>query len=82
MNALPRFDQVELGTPAVAADAQTTFDAILNAEGPIDWTTPEQIDVKHLYGSDVYESMDHLHTFPGMPPFLRGPYSTMYTSRP
>lgn len=48
MNALPRFDQVELGTPAVAADAQTTFDAILNAEGPIDWTTPEQIDVKHL----------------------------------
>jgi len=82
VNALPRFDQVELGTPAVAADAQTTFDAILNAEGPIDWTTPEQIDVKHLYGSDVYESMDHLHTFPGMPPFLRGPYSTMYTSRP
>ncbi len=82
MNALPRFDQVELGTPAVDPDAQATFDAILNADGPIDWTTPEQIDVKHLYGSDVYDSMDHLHTMPGMPPFLRGPYSTMYTSRP
>ncbi|WIY81824.1 methylmalonyl-CoA mutase [Propionimicrobium sp. PCR01-08-3] len=82
MNALPRFDQIELGTPAISADAQARFDEILNAEGPVDWTTPEKIDVEHLYGADVYEGMDHLHTMPGIPPFLRGPYATMYTSRP
>ena len=42
------------------------------------WTTPEGIDVKPIYGADDLAGLDHLNTMPGMPPFLRGPYPTMY----
>ena len=82
MNDLPRFDSIELGTPAIADDAQATFEELLNASNPVEWTTPEQIPVDHLYGADAYEGLDHLNTMPGIAPFMRGPYSTMYTSRP
>ena len=82
MNALPRFDQIELGAPAAAADGTAKFDDLLAQSGPEEWLTPEQIPVGHLYGEDVYSGMDFLDTMPGIPPFLRGPYSTMYVSRP
>jgi methylmalonyl-CoA mutase len=42
----------------------------------------EQIDVKPLYTSKDYEGLAHLNTMPGLPPFLRGPYPTMYVTRP
>ncbi|OBK16302.1 methylmalonyl-CoA mutase [Mycobacterium asiaticum] len=52
----------------------------------LEWQTPEGIDVKPVYisqdraaaGEDGYP----LHTFPGEPPFLRGPYPTMYVNQP
>jgi len=44
--------------------------------------TPEQIPVQPLYSSADLEGLEHLHTMPGLPPFLRGPYSTMYAGRP
>ena len=50
-------------------------------EGPV-WTTPEGIDVKRLYTAADLEGLDHLETVPGLPPFLRGPYASMYTKRP
>jgi methylmalonyl-CoA mutase len=46
------------------------------------WHTPEEIPVKALYTAADLESIDHLDTMPGMPPFLRGPYATMYVQRP
>ena len=46
------------------------------------WSTPEGIDVKRLYTAADLEGLDHLHTVPGLPPFLRGPYSSMYVRRP
>ena len=49
---------------------------------PLSWRTPEQIDVKSLYSAADLEGIDHLETMPGMPPFLRGPYATMYVQRP
>ena len=82
MNALPRFDPIELGTPESAADAQTRFAELLAESGPEEWLTPEQLPVDHLYRSDVFADMDFLNTMPGIPPYLRGPYSTMYVSRP
>ena len=46
------------------------------------FTTPEQIQVSPLYdGSDI-GSCKHVDTYPGMAPFVRGPYSTMYVQRP
>ena len=46
------------------------------------WKTPEQIDVKPVYGHIDLEGMEHLNYAAGIVPFLRGPYSTMYVMRP
>lgn len=47
-----------------------------------DWLTPEQIPVKPVYTKEDLEGMEHLAYAAGIPPFLRGPYSTMYVMRP
>ena len=44
--------------------------------------TPEGINIKPLYTYEDNENINHLNTFPGEPPFLRGPKATMYTGRP
>ncbi|PEN15115.1 methylmalonyl-CoA mutase [Longibacter salinarum] len=46
------------------------------------WTTPENIDVSPAYGPDALDDLDHLNYAAGLPPYLRGPYSTMYNFRP
>jgi len=46
------------------------------------WTTPEGIDVKSSYGPEDIAGLDFLDTWPGAPPFLRGPYPTMYVTQP
>lgn len=45
-------------------------------------STPEGIDVQSSYDTDDVKGLPHLGTVPGSPPFLRGPYATMYASRP
>ncbi|MDD2245863.1 MAG: methylmalonyl-CoA mutase [Proteiniphilum sp.] len=47
-----------------------------------DWITPEQIPVKPVYTKEDLEGMEHLNYAAGIPPYLRGPYSTMYVMRP
>jgi methylmalonyl-CoA mutase len=46
------------------------------------WRTNEQIDVRPLYTRQDYEGLEHLDYTAGLPPFLRGPYATMYVLRP
>ena len=46
------------------------------------WKTPEQISVKNVYTKDDLLNMEHLNYAAGIPPYLRGPYSTMYVIRP
>src|SRR5512133_3879357 len=46
------------------------------------WSTPEKIEVKHVYSADDLAGMEHLNYAAGIPPFLRGPYSTMYVRKP
>jgi len=46
------------------------------------WQTPEGITVKPLYTAADLEGLEHVNTFPGLPPYLRGPRATMYTGRP
>jgi methylmalonyl-CoA mutase len=46
------------------------------------WLTPEGIAVKPAYGPDDLAGLDFLDTYPGLPPFLRGPYPTMYVTSP
>lgn len=43
------------------------------------WQSPEKIDIA---GSYAHQAYDHLRFTAGVPPFLRGPYASMYTVRP
>ena len=46
------------------------------------WRTMEQIDIKPLYTREDTEKEEHLGYTAGVPPYLRGPYPTMYVVRP
>ena len=46
------------------------------------WETPEGIAVKPLYTGADLAGVDFLGTYPGIAPFLRGPYPTMYVNQP
>lgn len=72
MSAIPDFSTVSLGNPATGGSA---------VEGDV-WETPERIAVKPLYTAEDIEGLDFLKTWPGLPPFLRGPYPTMYVNKP
>jgi methylmalonyl-CoA mutase len=47
-----------------------------------DWQTPEKVSVKPVYTAADLKGMEHLQYAAGVPPFLRGPYSSMYVMRP
>src|SRR6187455_1795730 len=46
------------------------------------WLTPEGIPVKPGYSEADLEGIDFLETWPGVAPYLRGPYPTMYVNQP
>lgn len=46
------------------------------------WISAEKIKVKPVYSADDLEDVEHMDYASGIPPFLRGPYSTMYVMRP
>ncbi|MGY1703272.1 methylmalonyl-CoA mutase [Geodermatophilus sp. SYSU D00697] len=86
MSGIPDFGGVELGRPAAGATAddwakrfeETTGRSVAEAT----WETPEGIAVPPLYTPADLEGLDFLATLPGLPPYLRGPYPTMYTTQP
>ncbi len=47
-----------------------------------EWIPAEQIPVKKRYADTDLAGMEHLSYAAGLPPFLRGPYSTMYVMKP
>ncbi|MFF5231322.1 methylmalonyl-CoA mutase [Dactylosporangium sp. NPDC000521] len=70
---IPDFTEVALGTPRVDATPPEPAEA---------WQTPEGIDVAGVHGASDLDGLDFLDTYPGIAPFLRGPYPTMYTTQP
>ncbi|MEP9397160.1 methylmalonyl-CoA mutase [Mesorhizobium sp. KR2-14] len=46
------------------------------------WHTPEGIAVKHRYGAHDLADLPYLDTYPGIAPYIRGPYPTMYVQQP
>ncbi|MDD3144007.1 MAG: methylmalonyl-CoA mutase [Candidatus Cloacimonetes bacterium] len=46
------------------------------------WRTNEQLDVKPLYTKADLDTLQHLDYLSGLPPFLRGPYPSMFVQRP
>ncbi len=73
MSAVPDFTTLDLGAGRP--------DGAPVPEGE-PWVTPEQIPVKPLYTEADLAGLDFLDTVPGAPPYLRGPYPTMYTTQP
>lgn len=70
----PNFNNIDVSniTSSGAATLQTEEN----------WLTPEQIPVKPFYEKNDWKGMEHLQYAAGIPPFLRGPYSSMYVTRP
>jgi len=73
----PDFSKIDF-TPT----AGQTGSEPLHQEFQEDWLTPEQIPIKPVYTKSDIENCEHLSYAAGLPPFLRGPYSTMYVTRP
>jgi methylmalonyl-CoA mutase len=72
MSRIPDFAKVEFAEGPVAAAATTAAP----------WLTPEGIAVKAVYGPDDVAGLDFLDTYPGIAPYLRGPYPAMYVTQP
>ncbi|MFK8033243.1 MAG: methylmalonyl-CoA mutase [Hyphomicrobiales bacterium] len=47
-----------------------------------DWKTPEGVSINSRNGPEALQGLEHLDSWPGLPPYLRGPYPTMYVQRP
>ncbi|HEX3792286.1 MAG TPA: methylmalonyl-CoA mutase [Pseudonocardiaceae bacterium] len=84
-NSVPNFADVELGAPQ-PVDPDQWRHALheRTGKGPdaLTWETPEGIGIKPVYTDEDLAGIDFLDTFPGAPPFLRGPYPTMYVNQP
>src|SRR6201994_3064375 len=72
MSRIPDFADTPFETVAVAPPA--------GHAAP--WLTPEGIPVKPVYGESDLKGVDFLETWPGIAPYLRGPYPTMYVNQP
>ncbi len=87
MSAIPSFADVHLepaNAPPPAADL-AAWEKAAEAElghKPEPWQTPEGIAVKPMYSAKDLEGLDFLDTMPGIAPYLRGPYPTMYVNKP
>jgi methylmalonyl-CoA mutase len=83
---LPDFTEVGLAEPPEPGPhAEKQWRDALDAAGEHSgqpWVTPEGIDVKPLYTGADLDGLDFLATYPGLPPYLRGPYPTMYVNQP
>jgi methylmalonyl-CoA mutase len=72
MSQVPNFAKVDFAdTPVFAGNGSAK-----------PWVTPEAIPVKPGYSEADLAGLDFLDTYPGKPPFLRGPYPAMYAAQP
>ncbi len=73
MSRLPNFGDMEWTLPEAGKAAR----------GPDEgWLTPEGIRLAQVYDQTALDGLDFLDTMPGLAPFLRGPYPTMYVQQP
>jgi len=83
MSRLPDFSTIEFDAPAEGSSSPLAdWKALVGGRADQSWKTPEGIEVKPVYTAEDLGPVTHLETMPGLPPFLRGPYSTMYVRRP
>jgi methylmalonyl-CoA mutase len=66
---------------ALDYDALAPGNAAAGAAGPV-WETPEGVAVRPVYGPEDAAGLDFPETWPGLAPYVRGPYPTMYATNP
>lgn len=86
MKPFPNFAEIAFEVPPVHAswgDWQVKFEEE-TGKSLDQWVfkTLEQVELKPLYTVDDYQGCEHLDSMPGLAPYLRGPYGSMYLSRP
>ena len=90
MTRIPDFSRVDWAVaPSASPEARPPGASPQRAAGgssssgvDASWLTPEGIPVKPAYGPADRAGLDFLDTYPGLPPYLRGPYPTMYVNQP
>ncbi|WP_199439512.1 methylmalonyl-CoA mutase [Umezawaea beigongshangensis] len=82
---IPNFADIGIGE-LEPGDARAWRAALREATGEdadaLSRETPEGIVLKPVYGPEDTAGLDFLDTYPGIAPFLRGPYPTMYVNQP
>jgi methylmalonyl-CoA mutase len=86
MSEIPNFATIPLESPKPPDDSGRWQQDLLAATGKsadaLAWQAPEGIAIKPLYTAEDIEGFDFPHGFPGIAPFVRGPYPTMYVNQP
>ena len=76
----PDFKQIDIDSNHKTIDTNEVWGRKNNINP--DWKTTENIELKPVYTSEELAGMEHLNYAAGLVPFLRGPYSTMFVTRP
>ncbi|WP_307872513.1 methylmalonyl-CoA mutase [Paractinoplanes ovalisporus] len=84
---IPDFSAAQLTSPGLApGSAEGWRDAVREETGrpaeELTWHTPEGIAVPPLFTGADLRGLDFLNTYPGITPYVRGPYPTMYVNQP
>ncbi len=82
MSRFPELRSIPFDDPRTRAVPSTRAEVERSEGLPEPVTTPEGITLEPFYDAASLEDVDHLGTLPGFPPFVRGPYATMYVRRP
>ncbi|MBE9373233.1 methylmalonyl-CoA mutase [Saccharopolyspora sp. HNM0983] len=83
---IPNFADIPLETPQPGGDPDRWQQELLASTGKesdaLTWEAPEGVGIRPLYTAEDTAGLDFLSTYPGIAPYLRGPYPTMYVNQP
>ncbi|ASU78297.1 methylmalonyl-CoA mutase [Actinopolyspora erythraea] len=83
---IPDFTEVELDEPPAGDGSPQWHRRLRETTGrdaeSLTWHAPEGVDIKPLYTEEDTSGLRFPHGYPGIAPYLRGPYSTMYVNKP
>ena len=89
MSAVPDFSKLAFDDISLPRNTRADWERQLQKQRESDpalrdavWHTPEQLDVAPFYSAADLAPLEHLGYQPGFPPFVRGPYATMYVQQP
>jgi len=77
-----KIDYLPSKSDAKADPSELTPHEASSQDGENTWEAPEKIPVKKHYTKNDISDLDHLEFAAGIPPYLRGPYASMYAVRP